>query len=110
MGAERRRAPRFRIDQMFELSIGREHGVRCQAVDLSEVGLYCRTETLLEPGTRVFVLIGLGDSADSQKIRCEGVVVRSAPTDQGFEAGIGFSDLSAASRAKLADFLSRHGG
>jgi hypothetical protein len=110
MREEKRRAPRFRIDQMLEISIGREHVVRCRGVDLSEVGVLCQTDVELEVGNRVFVMLSLGSDTGDATVSCEGVVVRTGSTDAGFEAGIGFTDLDEASRRKLTAFLSRRAG
>jgi hypothetical protein len=106
MAAEERRAQRFRIDQMIEMSFGREQSVRCRGVDLSEVGVLCRTDVPLEPGTRVYLLLSVGPGEDDV-IRCEGAVARGRATDGGFEAGIAFGDLDAASRKKLRTYLSQ---
>ena len=105
MSTEKRRAPRFSIDQMLEISLGREHAVRCRGVDVSEVGVLCHTDVQLEPGTRVFVMLHLGDGGDEAVVSCEGVVARTGVRGKGFEAGISFSDLDAASKRKLAAFL-----
>lgn len=105
MAAEKRRAPRFRIEQMIELSFGREESLRCQGVDLSEVGVLCSTETSMEPGTRVFLLLSLGPGEDDEPVSCEGVVVRSTPTDWGFDSGVAFGDLSAAFQSRLKSYL-----
>jgi hypothetical protein len=107
MGTELRRAPRFRIDQMIEMSFGREEALRCQGVDLSEVGLLCRTELPLEAGSRVFLLLSLSGGGDDEPISCEGVVVRCGATDWGFEAGISFTDLSPVLLAKIRKYLKR---
>lgn len=109
MSADKRRAPRFSIDQMLEISQGREHAVRCRGVDLSEVGVLCHTDVELEPGTRVFVMLQLGGGGDDTTVSCEGVVARCGKVGQGFVAGIAFSDLDAASRRRLSGFVGRKG-
>lgn len=112
MSADKRRARRFSIDQMLEISLGREHAVRCRGVDLSEVGVLCHTDVELETGTRVFVMLQLGEAGaggDETTVSCEGVVARTGAMGKGYEAGISFSDLDAASRRKLSAFLSRQG-
>jgi len=107
MATEKRRAPRFRIDQMIELSYGREESLRCQGVDLSEVGVLCKTELALAPGAKVFLLLSLGPGEDDEPVSCEGVVIRSTPTDWGFESGVAFADLSPAFKVRLKGFLAR---
>ncbi len=84
--------------------------MRCLGVDLSEVGVLCHTDVELEVGTRVFVMLSLGSDTGDTTVSCEGVVVRTGVTDVGFEAGIGFSDLDAASRRKLSAYLAQQAG
>jgi hypothetical protein len=105
MRPERRHAQRFRIDQMIELSYGREESLRCQGVDLSEIGVLCRTERALEPGARVFLLMSLGPGEDDEPVSTEGVVVRSTPSDWGFESGVAFTGMAPELRTRLKEYL-----
>jgi hypothetical protein len=107
MGTENRRAPRFRIDQMIEMSFGREESLRCQGVDLSEGGMACRTDASLESGTRVYLLLSLAPGGDEEPVSCEGVVTRCTATDWGFEVGISFVGLHPTIQGRLQSYLKR---
>jgi hypothetical protein len=108
MEGDRHRAPRFEIDQMIELSYGREQFVRSRGVNLSATGLLCRTDEPLAAGVTLELMLSLKE-VPAVTIRCEGVVVRSVKSGGGYETGIAFTEMGAESREALETFTRKHG-
>lgn len=100
---ERRRAPRFRIVQLIELSLNREEFVPAEGIDLSVLGLQCKTAIPLEAGERVYLLLDL----DGKTLELEGVVAHAEGKGKTCTAGISFTDVSADAHAALAGFLGK---
>ena len=107
MASDKRRASRFRIDQMIEMSFGREESLRCRGIDLSESGILCRTDSAMEPGTRVFLLLSLSEGGDEEPISCEAAVARCTPADSGFDVGLSFVDVPTGIGNRLRKYLVR---
>jgi len=109
MASERRVAPRFSIQQMVELSYGREEIVHASGINLSKTGLLCSTDSYVEPYTEVSLLMQIPESAGEHRIECEGIVVRSEERNGRFVTGISFTSLPEEDAKALAGFLKAHG-
>ena len=101
---ERRKYARFSIDQMIELSYGREQYVEAAGVDLSEKGVLCLTSEPVEPGARVFLMFQVPADEDSRTIKCEGVVVRCNQKGNQYTTAVSFSDLSAEDEKVIEEY------
>ena len=102
MAREKRRAPRFHINQLIELEYGKESFVRASGLNISEGGLLCKTEPYLAPSSRVFLSVHL---SDDEIVNCEGIVVRSERRDDGSYAAISFVEFEGDAAARLVNFL-----
>lgn len=109
MGEERRQYPRYRIDQLIELSFGRETFLNAEGVNVSEGGLLCLTETYVEPYSSVFILLGIPSDESGQdyyEIRCEGIVLRCDQLNSsGYRVGIRFTDIMELDKQKIDKFV-----
>lgn len=114
--SERRRTPR--VSERVPLGIT-EGGTTLEAetVNLSAAGAYCTLDRFLAPMTKLQLDYELPDPAGGGalsgrrvRIRCAGVVVRSAPVivspDKGrYHVAIFFTDLSERDRSALSRFV-----
>ncbi len=105
MAKERRRGGRFAIEQMVELSYGRESFVHASGINLSRTGLLCKTATFLEPYTQVSIVLNLPVAGETYRIECGGIVIRSAEENDHFNTGISLSALSNADVQALTSYL-----
>ena len=96
---ERRRAVRIRISVPTELRLeGSDVPMRTETSDLSSGGCYVEMNLTLAEGTRLDVVLWLGD----QKTIAKGVVVTCHPQ---FGNGIEFVVMSPSDRERLESFL-----
>ena len=105
MTKERRRAGRFAIEQMVELSYGRETFVHASGINLSRTGLLCKTDTFLEPYTEVSIVLNFPVDGDTRRIECSGIVIRSVEENGDFKTGISLSALSNVDAETLTAYL-----
>ena len=106
--AQRREFPRFRIEQMIEISFGRETYLQAAGVNISQTGLLCQTGEPVEPQARLFILIRLqGEDDKGQEIKCEGIVVRSDKKGDRFDVGVSFTDMQSGDKEKIKAFLAK---
>jgi len=102
---QRRRFSRFKIDQMINLSFGKESYVQVAGVNISQGGLFCKSREYVEPYTKVYIMVGLRIDDENQEIRCEGIVLRSVKQNDEFSIGISFTDMGEEDRKKLNAFI-----
>lgn len=94
MGSEdKRRAPRFTMDQIIELNIGKEEFVEASGLNISEMGIMCQATRALESTERVFLMFSLDCPDCSSTIKCEGIVIHCSKIDRFYIIGIEFSDI-----------------
>jgi len=105
MSEEKRKHPRFEINQLVELDLGRETFIHAAAANLSEGGLLCHTDEYCEPYTRVFLMMTLALTGGDRIIKCEGVVVRSEKEGRHWETGISITSMDSASRKIFDEFI-----
>lgn len=101
---EKRRHPRFRIDQMIEISFGKENYFTAMGVNLSEGGLLAQSLLPAEPSSRMFIMLSLDQGGPP--ISCEGIVVRSDQTAEGWNLGLKLVEMDPRDRERLNAFLS----
>jgi len=99
--SERRKTPRFRIEQMVEVSFNREEFIAAEGIDLSLTGLQCETATELQTGDEMFLMLGLG----KESIGCEGIVMHVRKIASRFRIGIEFTGMTEESTSTLKAFL-----
>lgn len=104
MRTERRKSPRFLINQMIEMELGKENFISAEGINISEEGLLCHTSESLEPYSRVYMQIAL-EGTKKQIITCEGVVVRCKRNKKNFDMALEFADLDESDRKKIHNFV-----
>lgn len=107
MSVERRRDPRFAIEQIVEVSFGRETFVRGTGINISRTGILCASESYLEPAAQVSLQMTIEIGSRIHRFNCEGIVVRTDEVDGTFRSGISFTAIEETDARKLAAFLKR---
>lgn len=105
MNVERRKAPRFSINQMIEMDMGKEVFISAEGVNISEEGILCHTSEPIDPYSRVYMQISLDGVKKKQVFSCEGVVVRCKKNKKNFDTALEFSDLDDCDRKKIHTFI-----
>lgn len=107
MGQDKRRAPRYTLNQLVNIEYGREDYVYGDAVDISETGIGVVCDSGISPASRMFLMFHLGESSDGPTVRCEGFVTRSDRTADGrYRVGVDFAEIAESDRKKIAEYLS----
>ena len=101
---ERREYVRFTIDQMIELSYGREQFIQAKGVNLSEKGILCRTSEIVEAYSRVFLMFHLPTATEAREIKCEGIIIRSSKSGDEFVTAISFAELNESDRSAIEEY------
>lgn len=103
--AERRLAPRLRVDLLATVTLGAADSgfvqLETDVVDLSSSGCAIRASTTLSVGTPTVIDMELSGTA----VRFAGVVVRTWMTDAGPNAGVQFDPMPTATTQMLNRFL-----
>ena len=107
MASERRHDQRFSIEQIVEVSFGRETFVRGSGINISRTGILCETDGYLEPSSQVSLQMTIQMDSQIHRFNCEGIVVRTDEIKGSFQSGISFTDLEAQDARKLDAFLKR---
>lgn len=105
MTTERRKHPRFELNQVMDLTFGKERLIQAEGVNISAGGVLCRTEEFCEAGTRVSLLITVAVKKKEWQIPCEGVVIRSQREKQRYDTAISFTDMSDDAARHFHDFI-----
>ena len=109
MDEERRQYPRYRIDQLIELSFGRETFLNAEGVNMSEGGLLCVTDAYVEPYSSVFLMLGIPvdeKASEYYEVKCEGIVLRcNQQNGSGYCVGIRFTDIMDFDKDKIQKFI-----
>jgi len=103
MNIERRKGPRFPIEQFIDLSFGRENYIKATGINLSESGILCELESPLDPYSNVYILLKI---TEKETIELNGVIIRVDKKGKKYIAGIEFGDdLYDEDRTKLKKYL-----
>lgn len=106
MPGERRKHMRFDIPQIFKIEFMREVQFAARGINISEGGLLCETEYMLEPLSRVFMTFTLPGVEDAV-LRNEGSVLRVVKKGQMYQFAVAFGDMTEDDREFLRKYLSR---
>lgn len=105
MGKEKRRSPRYTLNQLVNIEYGREDYVYGDAVDISETGIGVLCDSAIAPSSRMFIMFQLGESG-GHTVRCEGFVTRSEKTSAGrYHVGVDFAEMIDSDRNAIVEFL-----
>lgn len=102
---EKRNFPRFRLEQLIEVSYGRETFLAASGVNLSEGGMLVRTDKPLEPYSRMFVMISFGADSSLPPLTIDAMVLRTEKADVAFQSGLEFIDVTTDQRNLIAQAL-----
>jgi hypothetical protein len=102
---DRRRAPRFRIEQFVELRFNRETFITATGINMNQYGLMAETDRLIGPGTLIYLLIELPVDGQKKFIEIEGVVIWSAEEGESCRTGIKFTDMTPENKTSLENYL-----
>jgi c-di-GMP-binding flagellar brake protein YcgR len=105
MRTERRKSPRFTINQLIDLEPGRENYIAAEGVNISNEGLLCHTSDSLDLYSRVYLQFSLNGEKKNHTIKCEGVVVRCKKNKKNFDTALEFADMDNGDKKKLLAFL-----
>lgn len=103
--AEKRKHPRFEINQMVELTYARENFVGAKGINISENGLLCETNERMEPYTVVFMMITIEHKKKEYLMECEGVVIRSDKNKDHWDTGINITAVRNGDRGAFKEFV-----
>jgi len=105
--SERRKSPRFILQQLVSISVNgnREEFLRAVGVNLSQSGILCLSEVPVEIMTRVFLMLRLSTDNWHEEVEAEGVVLHSTPSREGYLLGIHFSIVSDEVKEKILQFF-----
>jgi hypothetical protein len=106
--ADRRRDPRYEKSFSLEVASDSAEGLKAQSINISTRGLYCKVPRYLQPFSKLRVALDLPFvSRQSERIDCEGVVVR-VDKEEGagdYRLAIYFLDLDRRSAELIGEFL-----
>ncbi|WP_460050538.1 PilZ domain-containing protein [Spirochaeta dissipatitropha] len=106
MEQERRKVPRYELNQLVELDYGRENFINGEGLDISARGIGCKVYECVELYSRLYFMLQLDPDAPEPEIRGEGILIRCDPTTDGdFEVGIEFTDVPEYMLKKISTFL-----
>lgn len=104
MKEERRRSPRFHIQQAVEITYESERFIPAKGVDLSVNGILLETSENLDYGNRVYLMMSLDDGSN-ESFSVEGIVVRVEQRDGLFYIGIDFTDYPNDTKERLENYF-----
>ncbi len=109
MAEEKRKHPRFEINQLVELEFARETFVHAEGINLSAEGVLCITDEKCEPHTTVFLMMTVSLKSGDRIIKCEGVVVHSGKKGKEWKTGIRITSMHSGCEKIFKEFLQEQG-
>ena len=106
-GSEHRRAIRFAISDMVELTFGRENSVRARGVDISSTGAMCKATLPVDIGAQITMRCGIPIENGSKSIECRGKVVRCDLDEMEFKIAVEFDKIAAADKKFIEEYASQ---
>ncbi|HNZ28285.1 MAG TPA: PilZ domain-containing protein [Spirochaetota bacterium] len=103
---DRRKHPRFEINQIVKISLLKETFFNAESVNISEGGILCKSRYEAEPLSQIFIMFDLFLKDKTYSIKSDGVVVHCDRDSDGlFLIGIQFVDIDGEDRDKIREFL-----
>lgn len=100
---ERRSKQRFDVCQFVDVSFMREEFIHVEGVNLSEDGILVKGDRSVEPYTKIFFMLNLGDGGDP--IKGEGLSIRCELSEGKYYIGVKILELKHKDRLRLRSFL-----
>lgn len=108
---DRRKYPRFEINQIVEISLLKETFFNAESVNVSEGGILCKSRYETETLSQIFIMFDLFLKDKTYSIKSDGVVVRCDRDSDGlFLIGIQFEDISREDQDKIREYLEENRG
>ncbi len=102
---ERRKAPRYEINQTIKVSFGKERYIQTLGINISEIGLLCKTHESVDPLTKLYLMLKVQVNGENKEIQCEGIVIRVEKLKNEYYLGIAFTSMADNYRENLKSFL-----
>ena len=83
----------------------REKTISAESVNISEGGVFCRSDEPVEPLTSVFLMLSVPGEAGDHLIKVEGVVMHAAQKEGSCFFGVAFNELSQEDRRAISEYL-----
>lgn len=92
---ERRRAPRVKVDQMVEISLGgKENFMVAHGTNISQTGLHCLCRESVEMYQRIDLIFSLPNKGSEFQYRAEAVVMRCQKAKDAYSVGLQFVSVN----------------
>jgi c-di-GMP-binding flagellar brake protein YcgR len=105
MEQDKRKHPRFKIDQIIRLTYGNELFIQASGINISEGGVFCRTMEYVEPYTKVLILMEAATDSGEMELSSEGMVTRIEDDGEDYLAAIEFSSMNESDKEKLKKYF-----
>jgi len=100
-----RKAKRFMIHQMIEISFGKEEFMACEGINLSESGMLCKMKTEVEFYARFYLLFEVPIESEMKEVTCEAQVAHCKKVKDGWEVGVAFHDIKSRTQMILKKYI-----
>jgi len=105
---EKRKNPRFKVNQLVAFTPEGDQFLRAEAIDLSQGGIRCASAQAIEPMTSVFLLLTLpgAKGEGDREVACEGYVSHSRLIDGRYVFGVHFTGVAPEGKDALDTYIS----
>lgn len=100
---ERRRTQRFNVFQFVDISFMKEDFMNVEGINISETGFLVKSKTPLDPYTKIYFMINLGDQ--TEPIKGEALSIHSERDGDSYLIGVQMTGLKNHDKEKLKVFL-----
>ncbi len=105
MGEERRKYPRFSLNQCIQISFGKETFIDAEAVNISMSGILCSSSVPIDNLDKIFMMIDLPIGNEIKTIQCEGVPMYAKTVEGKNMFGVQFTEISEEACSDLKQYL-----
>jgi c-di-GMP-binding flagellar brake protein YcgR len=104
---EKRKNPRFKINQLIAYTPEGDQFHRAEALDISSGGVKCASAQAVEPMTSVFLLLKLpsAQGKGEREVACEGYVSHARMVDGRCVFGIRFTSVAPEGKSDFDAFI-----
>jgi c-di-GMP-binding flagellar brake protein YcgR len=105
MEHEKRKAERFRINQLIGYYPNREEYLWAEGVEISAGGMRCTCKDALDPLTNVYLMVGLPGPQGERLLHIEGYVAWSSMEEGRCLFGVSFQNMGEEDKRLLEEYL-----
>lgn len=102
---ERREHRRCSLTQLLDVTLMRERDIPAAAMELSEGGVLCKSDSPVDLLSSVYLMLRIPTSGPDYMLKTEGVVMHQRREGDSWVFGIAFGRLSEADRNALRSYL-----